>query len=73
MGEDGTVVVVAINKSSTSITVLITIGGGTVPGSFTPWVTSASDDLASKSPVSVSGGSFIAELTGMSFTTFVGE
>ena len=47
-GSDGTVVVVAINKGTSSVTVPISIAGGTAPASMTPWVTSSSDNLASK-------------------------
>jgi O-glycosyl hydrolase len=40
---------------------------------LTPWVTSASDDFASKTAVAVSGGSFMASLPAMSVTTFVSQ
>ena len=72
-GADGTVVVVAINKGTASATLPIRIDGGTVPASLTPWVTSASDNLASKTAVTVSGGSFTATLASMTVTTFVGK
>ncbi|MBN1575607.1 MAG: hypothetical protein JW913_03590 [Chitinispirillaceae bacterium] len=71
-GDDGTVVVVAINKGSAA-TVPITIAGGTAPASLTPWVTSASDNLKSKTAVAVSGGILTAELGSKSVTTFVGK
>jgi glucuronoarabinoxylan endo-1,4-beta-xylanase len=72
-GTNRTVVVVAINKDSTSTaTVPITIAGGTASGSMTPWVTSASDNLASKTAVPVSGGVFTATLASRTVTTFVG-
>jgi glucuronoarabinoxylan endo-1,4-beta-xylanase len=70
---DGTVVVVAINKGTASATLPITIAGGTAPASLTPWVTSASDNLASKAAVAVSGGSFTATLASKTVTTFVGK
>jgi glucuronoarabinoxylan endo-1,4-beta-xylanase len=70
---DGTVVVVAINKGTSSITLPISISGGTSPASLTPWVTSATDNLASKTAVTVSGGSFTATLAGATVTTFVGK
>ena len=72
-GTDGTVVVVAINKGTASATVPISIAGGTAPASMTPWVTSSSDNLASKTAVAVSGGSFTATLAGKTVTTFVGK
>jgi glucuronoarabinoxylan endo-1,4-beta-xylanase len=70
-GTDGTVVVVAINKGSAAANVPITVAGGTAPASCTPNVTSSSDDLVAKSPVSVSGGTFTAALASMTVTTFV--
>ena len=72
-GTDGTVVVVAINRGSASATVPITISGGTAPASMTPWVTSSSDNLKSKTAISVSGGSFTATLGSKTVTTFVGK
>lgn len=72
-GTDGTVVIVAINKGTAAATVPITIAGGTAPASLTPWVTSSSDNLASKTAVSVSGGSFTASLGASTVTTFVGK
>ena len=66
-----TVVVVAINKSTGSVTVPISIAGGTAPASCTPWVTSASANLTSGTAVTVSGGSFSAALAGSTVTSFV--
>ena len=40
---------------------------------MTPWVTSASDNLASKTAVSVSGSRLAPMLAAMSVTTFVGK
>jgi glucuronoarabinoxylan endo-1,4-beta-xylanase len=70
-GTDGTVVVVAINKGSAAANVPITIDGGTAPASCTPNVTSASDNLAAKTAVTVSGGIFTAALAATTVTTFV--
>jgi len=72
-GTDGTVVVVAINKSSSSVTVPITIAGGTAPTSMTPNVTSATDNLKAGTAVAVTGGSLTASLAAMTVTTFVGK
>jgi glucuronoarabinoxylan endo-1,4-beta-xylanase len=72
-GPDGTVVVVAINRGKADATVPIAIGGGDAPASMTPWVTSASDDLASKTALPVTTGSFTAMLPATTVTTFVGK
>ena len=69
---DGTVVTVAIN-SNTSATPLSVFVSGVVPCSITPWVTSATDSLASKSAITVSNGRFSATLDAQSVTTFVGK
>jgi len=69
---DGTVVVVAIN-SNTSASPLSLYVSGVVPCSITPWVTSATDSLASKSPIAVSNARFSATLDAQSVTTFVGK
>ena len=63
----------AINKGTAAATVPIAIAGGTAPASMTPWVTSASDNLVSKTAVTVSGGSFTATLASKTVTTFVGK
>jgi len=70
---DGHVVVVAINKGNAAAEVPITIAGGTAPTSMTPWVTSASDNLASKTAVTVTGGVFTASLAATTVTTFVSD
>jgi O-glycosyl hydrolase len=72
-GTDGTVVVVAVNKSTSAVTIPISIAGGTAPASMTPNVTSSSDNLKAGTAVSVSGGSFTAMLGATSVTTFVGK
>lgn len=69
---DGTLVVVAIN-SNTSATPLSLHVSGVVPCSITPWVTSAADDLASKSALTVSNARFSATLDPQSVTSFVGK
>ena len=69
---DGTVAVVAVNNntSAANLSVFIT---GAAPCSMTPWVTSSSDNLASKSAVTVSGSRFTFSLGAQSVTTFVGK
>jgi len=73
VGSDGTVVVVAINKATAAVSVPITIAGGTAPASMTPWVTSSTDNLASKTAVTVANGTFTAALGASTVTTFVGK
>jgi glucuronoarabinoxylan endo-1,4-beta-xylanase len=69
---DGTVVVVAVNNntSATNVSLFIT---GAAPCSMTPYVTSSSDSLASKTAVTVSGSRFTFSLGSQSVTTFVGK
>jgi O-glycosyl hydrolase len=69
---NSTVVIVAINKGSSSKTVPISISGGTVPSTFTQIVTSASANWAS-SAASMTGGVLTATLAATSVTTFVGK
>ncbi len=73
VGPDGTVVVVAINETTATVDLPITIAGGTAPTTMNVWQTSATDDLASKSAVTVTGGVLSASLPAMSVTTFVSE
>jgi len=73
-GPDGTVVVVAVNEGTLPATVPITIAGGTTtPALMTPWVTSATEDLATQTDIPVTAGIFTAELAGQTVTTFVGR
>ena len=72
-GTGSKVVVVAINKGTAQATVPITISGGTAPASMTPYVTSGSENWASKTAVTVSNGTFTATLAGTTVTTFVGQ
>ena len=72
-GDDGTVVVVAVNKSNAAEEVPITIIGGAAPASMTPHVTSASSNLVAGTAVPVTGGVFTASLAAMTVTSFVGN
>ena len=72
-GSDGTLVIVAINKGAASATLPITISGGAAPAKLTPWVTTATDDLAIRPDVSVTGGLFTITLASKGVTTFVGK
>jgi glucuronoarabinoxylan endo-1,4-beta-xylanase len=69
---DGTVVIVAINRGSASVPLPLYLSGK-APCMMTPWVTSASDNLASKTAVSVSGSHLAPTLAAMSVTTLVGK
>jgi glucuronoarabinoxylan endo-1,4-beta-xylanase len=69
-GTDGTVVV-AVNKSTSAVTMPINIAGGTAPASCTPNVTSSSDNLKAGTAVTVTGGAFTASLGASTVTTFV--
>ena len=69
---DGTVVVVALNSGSSAVSLPLYLSGK-APCMMTPWVTSASDNLASKTAVSVSGSRLVPTLAAMSVTTFVGK
>ena len=68
---DGTVVVVAINSNTSATPVSLYISGA-VPCTITPWLTSATDNLASQTPITVSNARFSATLAAQSVTTFVG-
>jgi glucuronoarabinoxylan endo-1,4-beta-xylanase len=68
---DDTVVIVAINSNTSSSSVSVFISGG-APCEVTPWVTSASNDLAAQSLVSISAARFTTTLAARSVTTFVG-
>lgn len=69
---DGTVVVVAINNNTSATSVSLFVAGN-APCAVTPWVTSASDDLAAKGPITVSNARFSASLPAQSVTTFVAK
>ena len=69
---DGTLAVVAINTNASASPLSLYVSG-VVPCSITPWVTSAADSLASKSPITVSNARFSASLDAQSVTTFVGK
>jgi glucuronoarabinoxylan endo-1,4-beta-xylanase len=69
---DGTVVVVAINSNATPSPMSLFVSGS-APCTMTPWVTSATDNLAAKTAVAVSNGRISASLAAKSVTTFVGK
>jgi len=72
-GSGTALAIVAINKNASATNVTINVSGGTAPTSVTPWVTSSADNLASKTAIAVTGGSFTASLGASSVTTFVSQ
>jgi glucuronoarabinoxylan endo-1,4-beta-xylanase len=69
--DTGKFAIVAINNNSSTQEVSFTLSGATV-SSVTPYRTSASENLAQLTAISVSGGTFTATLGASSVTTFVG-
>ncbi len=67
----GALVVVAINKNTSSTSVPLYVSGS-APCMLDSWETSANNDLVQGSPVSVSNSRASLTLTGQSVTTFVG-
>ena len=73
LGDDGKVVIVAINETNAAVDVPIAIAGGTAPTAMVPYVTSEAANWAAGDPVAVADGSLPAALPAMSVTTFVSE
>jgi O-glycosyl hydrolase len=71
--DEGKVVVVAINKGDAAAEFPVTITGGTAPASFTPHVTSATENLVAGSAVAVADGVFTASLAAKTVTSFVSD
>jgi glucuronoarabinoxylan endo-1,4-beta-xylanase len=68
---DGTVVVVAINHNTSATSVSLFIADA-APCTVTPWVTSDTDNIAAKTPITVTDARFTASLEAKSVTSFVG-
>ncbi len=68
---DGKAVIVAINSGNSAVNQSFAIQNGSVT-SVAPFVTSASDNIAARSNLNVSGGQFTASLPAQSVTTFIG-
>ena len=66
----GALVIVVINTNLGDVSQTFTLNGTTVT-SVTPWITSASLDLAPQTAISVTGTSFTYTLSGLSITSFV--
>jgi glucuronoarabinoxylan endo-1,4-beta-xylanase len=65
------VVIVAVNNSANSVNQTFSVTGGAAPATFNRYRTSGSENLATLSAISVSGGSFTTSLPGQSITSFV--
>ncbi len=72
-GDNGEVVVVAINETNQPVEIPIAITGGAAPAAMVPHLTSANENWAEGAAVPVMDGSFQADLPAMSVTTFVSE
>jgi glucuronoarabinoxylan endo-1,4-beta-xylanase len=70
---DNTVVIVVINDSGSSVNLPLFVAGASWPASVTPYVTDASNNLAAKTEIPVTGGNFSATVGAQSVTTFVGK
>jgi len=68
----GALVLVVVNQNTSSILQSFTLSGATI-SSVTPWITSASLNLAQQPTVSATAGSFSYTLPASSVTTFVGQ
>jgi len=68
---DGKLVIVAINKNSSSHALTVSLDGATAT-SVTPYVTSSTQDLQVQTNISVSNNAFSTTLPANSVTTFVG-
>jgi len=70
---DNTVVIVVLNDSNNSVTLPLFVAGAAWPASVTPYVTDASNNLAAKTAIAVTGANFTATIGAQSVTTFVGK
>jgi glucuronoarabinoxylan endo-1,4-beta-xylanase len=70
---DGTLAIVALNSGTTAQPVSLFVSGAGWPSTVTPYVTSASSNLAAGAEITVSGGRFSGSLPQQSVTTFVGK
>jgi glucuronoarabinoxylan endo-1,4-beta-xylanase len=70
---DGTLAIVALNSGTSAQQVSFFVSGSAWPAMVTPYITSASSNLAGGAPISVSGARFSSSLGAQSVTTFVGK
>ena len=66
-----TVVIVAVNKNTSSTSQQFTLANTTASGSVASWVTDANRNVAAQSALSMSNGSLTVTLPAQSVTTFV--
>jgi len=72
-GDNGTVVIVAVNMNSAAQSVNFSISGATSGlSTMEVWRTSGTENLAKQTNINVSGNAFSANLPGRSVTTFTG-
>ncbi|WP_437964502.1 glycoside hydrolase family 30 beta sandwich domain-containing protein [Sorangium sp. So ce260] len=71
--DSGKVVVVAINETTSALTVPLAFAGGTAPSAMVPFVTAASKNWAEGTPVTVTDATLPMALEAMSVTTFVSQ
>lgn len=67
---DNKVVIVAINRGTSAVSQKFVLQNGNA-STVSSWVTDSSRNLASGTPITVSGGAFTAQLPAQSVTTFV--
>jgi glucuronoarabinoxylan endo-1,4-beta-xylanase len=70
---DGTTVIVALNSGSSAVQVSFFVAGSSWPASVTPYVTSASSNLAASTAITLTDARFSGSLAAQSITTFVGK
>jgi glucuronoarabinoxylan endo-1,4-beta-xylanase len=70
---DGTVAIIALNSGTAAQQVSFFVAGSGWPAMVTPYVTSASSNLAAGTVASVTGARFSGSLAAQSVTTFVGK
>lgn len=68
---DGTVAIVALNEGAQQVSFFV--AGAGWPTTVTPYVTSASSNLAAGTAIPVTAGRFSGSLEPQSVTTFVGK
>ncbi len=66
-----TVVIVAVNKNTSSVSQQFTVAGSTASGSVSNWVTDGSRNVAAQSALRMSNGSLTVTLPARSISTFV--
>ena len=65
--------IVALNSGTSAQPLSFFVSGSAWPSTVTPYVTSATANLAADTALSVSAGRFLGSLAAQSVTTFVGK